>query len=219
MCGNLTESEKTEDVFCSSCGAPITESKPEQKEEKLESGTSSSPVPTPPSTESRRTPTTQRPSIPQKETPDKSSTEKNLPPTEPPRLPDSSRQTEVPLDSINADMRIPTSSEESISSQAPSHPAPVSVDSSPQAMDVYEDKNLVVCPQCSYGCNPLWATCPICGTQIAGAENLQKITEAEFTINEESLKQSLIPCPKCGYSCDPAWEKCPICQTKLEKSE
>jgi hypothetical protein len=88
-------------------------------------------------------------------------------------------------------------------------------------MEIYENTNLVACPQCSYGCDPTWGNCPICQAEISGLENLKKVSDSDpsdFVLDESELKKQLTPCPKCQYACDPGWDKCPICQTALNQT-
>lgn len=231
-CGKLTESEAAtaENLFCSTCGAPLAESKSEDKEVQPHS---TSPPPGQPIPRVAVAPPP-RPAMPPAEPAETEETSVSPheeaepePLAEPesissgnaPSSQGTSEQVAVPVDSPDAS---PSGGRSQIAPHIAGPNAPQdqgSDDSAIQVMEVYEDKNLVVCPECSYGCNPSWDKCPICGTQIAGNPDLQNITDADFSFSEDSLKQKLIPCPKCQYSCDPNWDACPICQTKLPSPE
>ncbi|MHA1129459.1 MAG: hypothetical protein ACTSQI_12050 [Candidatus Helarchaeota archaeon] len=225
QCGNLTETEQTEKIFCSVCGAPLLESQDESKPETPPSETSkvedaspkvSAGSPTPQEPDMKQAPEIQLPPSPQE------SAEPKIEITEEPAsatalsvAPErvAPRQTPVPLGVSEIPPSSPTYSSESISPNTPDQQSPPS--NTTPIVEVYENKNLVVCPECSYGCNPVWDKCPICGTPIASSANLQKITEVDFEFDQDSLKKQLIPCPNCQYACDPSWTTCPICQTKL----
>jgi DNA-directed RNA polymerase subunit RPC12/RpoP len=229
-CGNLTETDEKENLFCATCGAPLADSQPEKKaasdlastQEKEESH----PIPAPSIAEEPAEPKSEQAptpldAAPAQETTLAGSDEPEVPPQSaaPPPTPQSSRsqQTPVPLGVPDRPPSIPTTSAEST---PPGTSSPQEATTgAPGIIEVYEDKTLVVCPECSYGCAPTWSKCPICGTEIAGAENLQNIAEADLKFDEESLKDDLIPCPKCEYACQKSWDTCPICQTKLNQSE
>jgi len=93
------------------------------------------------------------------------------------------------------------------------------VDAGPEGMEVFENKDLVACPQCGYGCDPNWGKCPLCDAPISGTGDLKKITEMDFTADEASFSKGLVPCPKCQYACDPSWGTCPICNSELKQPE
>ena len=93
------------------------------------------------------------------------------------------------------------------------------VDAGTEGMEVYENKELVACPQCGYGCDPNWGKCPLCDAPIAGSGELKKVAEMDFTADESSFTKGLVPCPKCQYFCDPSWGTCPICNSELKKPE
>ncbi|NVM53667.1 MAG: hypothetical protein HWN66_08180 [Candidatus Helarchaeota archaeon] len=192
-CGNLTESEKVDELFCSTCGASLDGIKPEEKEEKPQ--TIQLPTSQPESDQKpSETPTTDQKPAEQPTSDQKSPEQPSVSPVELPEIKENETESAPPQ-------------------------AQVAFAVEPQVMEVYENKNLVACPQCSYGCDTAWDKCPICGSQISGASNLQKITETDFKFSEETLKEKLVPCPKCNYFCDPNWQKCPICQTELKQSE
>ncbi|MDD1777299.1 MAG: hypothetical protein LUQ65_03950, partial [Candidatus Helarchaeota archaeon] len=93
------------------------------------------------------------------------------------------------------------------------------VEAGTEGMEVYENKELVACPQCGYGCDPNWGKCPLCEAPISGTGELKKVSEMDFTADESSFTKGLVPCPKCQYFCDPSWGTCPICNSELKKSE
>ncbi|MFX1294346.1 MAG: hypothetical protein ACFFD2_05770 [Promethearchaeota archaeon] len=218
-CGNLTESEHNNKLFCSTCGAPLTNSKQEEEETSSQATAVSAP-PHPIDLGSKQHTTEKISPRPSQEIPTEADETKKPPLTsEPAAIGITSRQKEVPLDSPGKETSPPSSSSEVMALDTSTQQAEVSLDSAPTPMEIFEDKNLVVCPQCSYGCNPSWSKCPICNAEIANASDLKKITEADLKFDKTSLKEKLISCPKCDYSCNPNWESCPICQTKLEKSD
>ena len=241
-CGNLTETEESGNLFCSTCGASLGPPKPQETTGQPQAPgdlprqpsvppTTRAPIPPPVQssistpTRSAVTPPTQPVSPPttsgqQKEV-SLESTEIKEPATSPespvPRTPP--QQTEIALDSSSTATAESVSSSESAPGETSPEQIQVGLEETPSVMEVYEDKDLVVCPQCSYGCNAAWDKCPICGTEIAGNPELKKISETDFTIDEKDLQENLKPCPKCNYYCDPSWDSCPICQTKLKESE
>ncbi len=229
-CGNLTETDEKENIFCSTCGAPLADSQPETKsapaqvsnETKQEANQTPDPIPLEkPAEQKPEQASTPPAAISAQETPPSESDEPDILPqtaaASPPPQESRPQQTPVPLGVPDRPSSIPTSSAEStpLGTSSPQE----TTAAAPGIVEVYEDKTLVVCPECSYGCNPSWSKCPICGTEIAGAENLQNIAEADLKFSEESLKEELIPCPNCEYACQKSWDTCPICQTKLNQSE
>ncbi len=217
-CGNLTETEETHNLFCSNCGASLDESKPQEE-----------PAPQTESTQppTRDTPSEHKPA----EAPDPSEDD-----AEPPVLeemsPEPAGSAQKPgeqpeseqKDLQQAPIELPETKDSPPSSPpaiagAPSTQSHTLVGQTHELMEVYENKNLVACPQCGYGCDPSWTDCPICKAKISGAVDLQKVSESDFTISEEKLKEKLVPCPKCNYFCDPNWDKCPICKAEIKKAE
>ncbi|HUX98573.1 MAG TPA: hypothetical protein VMV49_03410 [Candidatus Deferrimicrobium sp.] len=219
-CGNLTESEAKDLIFCSTCGAPLGDPKPEQPAAQPRSirneaeRLSASPRPV----------QQERPPLPNssESLEETKSTEAEEPPLTSESITERTppQQVEVPLDSPEVAQRLQTLSSSSAPPSSSPHEPQTSADTETPILEVFEDSNLVVCGQCSYACDPNWSQCPICGSQISGAQDLQKVSEVNLEFDEESLKSKLILCPNCQYACDPSWEtdKCPICGADLKKS-
>lgn len=213
-CGNLTESEKVEGLACSTCGAALDDAKQKEEEKPAQ------PKELPPSQ-----PVPEQITADQAK-PDQKTSQPPAPEQKPAsaeqKSPESPAPEETPLEQAPIDL--PESREPPRSPPRPAVAGPSSTRShvfmgaTNEIMEVYENKNLVACPRCSYGCEPAWEKCPICEAKISGASELQKISESDFSIDEEKLKEKLVPCPKCNYFCDPNWTNCPICQTELKKS-
>jgi rubrerythrin len=191
----------------------------------------STPPPTPPSTPASRAParsTQPRPvELPANATPPPQA---GRPPPRPVALPAGS----TPPPTARAQLRTvelgaeepETKSEEkppAVAGETPTEetiiPTQSPVDAGTEGMEVYENKELVACPQCGYGCDPNWGKCPLCEAPISGTGDLKKVAEMDFTADESSFTKGLVPCPKCQYYCDPSWGTCPICNTELKKSE
>jgi RNA polymerase subunit RPABC4/transcription elongation factor Spt4 len=215
-CGNLTESEAKDLLFCSTCGAPLGDPKPEPTAQPRPITTEAvQPSPRPIHTQQTRPPLSAPPEPSEEvEPPETMETPQT---SESPRERTPPQQTAIPLDTPEVTRRLQTMSPESSPPGSSSEAQPQSSEDTPPIMEVFEDNNLVACPQCSYACDPNWTQCPICGVEIAGASDLQKVSEVTIEFDEESLKGKLIPCPKCQYACDPSWgtDKCPICGADL----
>ena len=227
-CGNLTEIEEKEGLTCSNCGAPLDE--PKRKEEAKPSQPLPTPVSQPAPTQTSSQPLTsdQKPSDPP-ESRDKHVEPSVLeePPTEPspPTQPSPAQPTSESSTLQQAPIELPESKEPDPLTSRPTVAGPPStqthafIGSTHELMEVYENKNLVACPQCGYGCDPAWEKCVVCSAKIAGVPELKKITETSFEYDEKSIEQNLVKCPKCEYACDPKWGNCPLCQTELKPPE
>ena len=183
-CGNLTETDAVDNLTCSKCGAPLEE-KQQEKEEKP-----SQPIQLPTSE-----PTSALSATPPAE-PAQSNAEKTETEEEPAVIPVAAQETkEEALSEQKSDEKpSPESTQSPI--DLPSSPIPPgspsqaqqSPDTTPQLVEVYENKELVACPQCGYGCDASWATCPICEAKISGSPDLKKVTDTDFTFDEKSVE-------------------------------
>jgi len=209
-CGNLTEAEDVTGLKCDNCGAPLDTTQTKDKVPSPQSPTATQPD------QQTRTPST--PSTKIEQSPPKNTKVDEEPPIIEDKPTDQPERTlpQKPIELPKSEPSIPPSPSPAIAGPVSSQ-THVFSDSNHEILEIYDNKNLVACPQCGYGCDPQWNSCPICQTQFSEQQNLQKIDETEFTFDEEKMKQRLIPCPKCQYYCDPAWEQCPICQSPLPK--
>lgn len=208
-CGNLTECEATLGLTCAHCGASLDQP-PQQSAPQTRQPIR---VPTPPDRPESH-PYTPHHSADQSpsESDAHTSGEPDVEPT------DDKKRDQSPIDLPETVINPPSRPTPAIAG-VPAPPSDDFMGEDNEFLEAYENKNLVGCPSCGYGCDPSWAKCPICETELPESGDLPQISESDYTFNEEELKQKLIACPKCNYACDPSWDDCPICQTPLKKSE